>query len=142
MKRTIISLLSTLLVLAGAAFAATTCNSTIGTQGCAGQPVGAICVQISFAASTQPPTVVSYDLYRATTSGAEGTTPYATGLISNGGTVAFQDNNIPAGATALYYEAAAVGSGGLKSTLSVEGCAQVPVPPQVPGPVQASPNAN
>jgi hypothetical protein len=124
------------------AWAATSCSSTIGTQGCPGQPVGAVCVQVSFAASTQPPTVVSYNLYRGTTSGTEGTTPYVTGLISSGGTVAFQDNNIPAGATALYYQAAAVGSGGLKSTLSAEGCAQIPAPPQTPGPVTAVPNVN
>jgi hypothetical protein len=130
------------LLLAIAAHAATVCTSTIGTQGCAGQPVGAICVQVSFPASQQPPTVASYNLYRSTTSGGEGTTPYATGLASSNGTVTFQDNNIPAGATALYYEAAAVGSGGLKSALSPEGCAQVPLPPQVPGPVQAAPNAN
>jgi beta-galactosidase len=122
-------------LLCGAAYGATVCNQTLGGPSCPGG-IGALCVNVSWTASTTPG--VTYNLYRSLTSGTEGTTPFAIGITGT----SFQDTNIPAGATALYYEASAVNSAGVKSAASNEACAQVPVPAQIPQNLQATPNAN
>jgi fibronectin type 3 domain-containing protein len=67
----------------------------------------------------------SYNIYRATSAGGEGTTPYATATTNT-----FVDNNVSKGPPLLYYyTVAAVGAGGV-SAQSVESVTATPLPTQ------------
>ncbi|MFL5242206.1 MAG: fibronectin type III domain-containing protein [Gemmataceae bacterium] len=70
----------------------------------------------------------SYNIYRSTTPGAEGSVPYLTGLTST----SFTDTGVTNGVT-YYYEVSAVNAGG-ESPLSSE----ISATPQVPAPVAPS----
>jgi fibronectin type 3 domain-containing protein len=71
------------------------------------------------------PGATSYNIYRGTSAGGEGSTPYAT-ATSN----IFVDNNVSHGPPLLYYyRVAAVGPGGV-SGQSVEGVTPTPLPVQ------------
>jgi fibronectin type 3 domain-containing protein len=76
-------------------------------------------VTLSWAASTG---ATSYDIYRSTTSGGEGSTPYKTGLTAT----SFTDTGLTNGAT-YYYEVTAVNSAGQSGVSS-----EVSATPQVP----------
>jgi fibronectin type 3 domain-containing protein len=68
------------------------------------------------------PGATSYNIYRATSAGAEGTTPYATATTNT-----FVDSNVSAGPPLLYYyTVAAVGPGGT-SGQSVESVTPTPL---------------
>jgi fibronectin type 3 domain-containing protein len=66
----------------------------------------------------------SYDIYRATTKGGEGTTPYLTGVT----TASYSDSGVVDGTT-YYYEVSAVNGGGQSAVSS-----EVSATPQVPAP--------
>jgi fibronectin type 3 domain-containing protein len=67
----------------------------------------------------------SYNIYRGTSTGTEGTTPYATSTTNT-----FTDKNVAAGPPTLYfYTVAAVSSGGV-SAQSVESVTPTPLPTQ------------
>jgi hypothetical protein len=70
----------------------------------------------------------TYNVYRATTSGAEGATPYRTGIS----TTSFADT-APVGGVPNYYQVTAV-NGAVESAKSIEASAtpQMPIPPAAP----------
>jgi fibronectin type 3 domain-containing protein len=68
----------------------------------------------------------SFNVYRGTTAGGEGTTPYAAGISGT----SFTDNSVTSGTTYFYY-VTAVGTGG-ESAGSAEVSAQIPTPPSPP----------
>jgi fibronectin type 3 domain-containing protein len=71
---------------------------------------------------TATPGATSYNIYRATSSGAEGSTPYATATTNT-----FVDSNVSSGPPLLYYyTVAAVGPGGV-SAQSVESVTPTPL---------------
>jgi fibronectin type 3 domain-containing protein len=74
----------------------------------------------------------SYDIYRSTTSGGEGTTPYKTGVMST----SFTDTGLTNGAT-YYYEVSAVNAAG-QSAVSSEASATPQAPPATPTNVTAT----
>jgi fibronectin type 3 domain-containing protein len=78
-------------------------------------------VTISWQASTG---ASSYDIYRALSSGAEGTTPYMTGVSG----VSFVDNAVGAGTT-YYYEVSAVDAAGQGSVSSETSALTQAAPP-------------
>ena len=122
------------IALAGAAFAAgPTCSTTFSGPACTGGP-GSICVNLSWTPDSSGDPV---NIFRGTASGGENfLTPINAKPVSGS---TYQDDNLPAGATAVYYEASSVNSQGVQSTPSNEACAQIPVPPPAPGNLQASP---
>ena len=73
-----------------------------------------------------PTSGVTYDVYRATTAGACGTTPLATGITS----LTYTDATVISGST-YFYAVDASGSGG-KSACTNEVQVLIPVPPQPP----------
>ena len=112
---------------------ATTCSTTMGGPACSGGP-GSVCVNLSWTPDSSGDPV---NIFRGTTSGGENfLTPINAKPVSGS---TYQDDNLPAGATAVYYEASSVNSQGVQSAPSNEACAQVPVPPQAPGNLQAPP---
>jgi fibronectin type 3 domain-containing protein len=95
---------------------------------CGGTPVpGQPHVCVSWKASTTQG--VSYNVYRATTSGGEN---YASPLNSTPLSVLFFNDTTDLVGTTYYYTACAVGTGGVLSPPSAEVSAQVPVPPNPP----------
>src|SRR5262249_54737402 len=78
--------------------------------------------------------VTSYNIYRATVSGQEGSTPYQTGVT----TTSFIDTGLTDGQT-YFYEVSAVNSSG-ESALSSEVSARPNPPPSVINPASADPN--
>ena len=86
-------------------------------------------VSLSWAGSTG---AASYDIYRATSSGNEGSTPIATGVT----TTSFTDIGV-SGTTTYYYEVSAVNVAG-QSTLSSEVHATLPQVPAAPTGLAAS----
>jgi hypothetical protein len=94
---------------------------------CPGPTPGAPHVCLKWTASTTPG--ATYNIYRATTSGAEN---YGTPLNSSpiSGT-SFYDSTVAVGTT-YFYTAVSVGTGGVLSQPSAEVSAQIPVPPSAP----------
>lgn len=96
---------------------------------CPGPTPGAPHVCLKWTLSTT--TGAQYNVYRATTSGAEN---YATPLNSTplvAGTTAYYDATVSIG-TQYFYTLTAVGTGGVLSTPTAEVSAQIPVPPNAP----------
>jgi cellulose 1,4-beta-cellobiosidase len=74
------------------------------------------------------PGATSYNIYRSTTPGAEGSTPYRTGITAT----SFTDTGLSNGTT-YYYKVSAVNAGGQSATSSeVSATPQVPAPPRRP----------
>ena len=83
------------------------------------------------------PGATSYNIYRGTSAGGEGSTPYATATTN-----LFVDNNVVAGPPLLYYyTVAAVGPGGV-SGQSVESVTPTPLPSRGSGSVAGVANGN
>jgi fibronectin type 3 domain-containing protein len=74
----------------------------------------------------------SYDVYRSTTSGGEGSTPIATGVTGS----TYSDTNVRTDVT-YYYEVTAVSSTGVQSALSSEASVSAGVVSAVPGVILA-----
>jgi fibronectin type 3 domain-containing protein len=82
-------------------------------------------VALNWTASTSTG-VTDYNVYRATTSGGEGATPYATGITGT----TFTDPTVTNGVT-YYYTVTAVSPGG-ESVPSAEASVLIPMPPNAP----------
>lgn len=96
------------------------------TTSCPGPTPGSPHVCLKWIQSTT--SGVTYNIYRATTSGAENyATPLNTSPLLTGSTN-FYDNTVAVGTT-YFYTVVAVGTGGVLSTPSSEVSAQIPVPP-------------
>lgn len=98
---------------------------------CGAPTPGSPHVCVTWNASVTPPVVTGYNVYRATTSGAENfAIPLNTVLIPST-QLFFYDTTVAVGTT-YFYKAVAVGTGGVLSTPTAEVSAQVPVPPNSP----------
>jgi hypothetical protein len=97
---------------------------------CAATPTpGTPHVCVSWTAPTTPPAVTGYNIYRATTTGAENfATPLNSSLITS---PYFYDTTDVVG-TEYFYKVIAVGTGGVLGTPSSEVSAQIPLPPSSP----------
>jgi fibronectin type 3 domain-containing protein len=87
-------------------------------------------IDLSFTASAN---ATSYNVYRGTASGAEGNTPYATGLTAT----SFADTAVTAG-TIYYYTVTAVNGGGESASSTEASAASTMPPPGAPTGVAAS----
>lgn len=107
------------------------CSSlALAAQSPCGAPTpGAPHVCVSWTASVTPPPVSGYNVYRATTAGAENfATPLNATPVT---TVFFYDTTVAIGTT-YFYKMVAVGTGGVLSAPTAEVSASVPVPPDSP----------
>ncbi|MGO8673484.1 MAG: malectin domain-containing carbohydrate-binding protein [Capsulimonadaceae bacterium] len=107
---------------------ASICGITVGSSGAPSAPTLSASsgstgqVNLSWSASSGATT---YDLYRGTTSGGEGSTPYATGITAT----SYTDTGLTAGET-YYYEVAALNNSGsaLSNQASAEAGAALSAP--------------
>ncbi len=101
------------------------------TSPCGPPTPGSPHVCITWTASVTPPPVNGYNVYRATTAGAENFgTPLNSTLIPSTQTF-FYDTTVAIGTT-YFYKTVAVGTGGVLSAPTPEVSASVPVPPNSP----------